>query len=451
MTIEGFIWEPSIVQAFLQQAQTFGYNLLDRDARYEVFLDATIDFWTKKSKPYLKILGLNAIGMKGLRQQQRDATIAALTRDGLLERNKALPWPTPGLRICCIAKQDSDGCRDTLTILAQSPYAFQITVQNVAVQGINAIPTILQAFHWVQTHAHLVDVVVLCRGGGSESDLMAFDDETLARAVATCPRPVITGLGHTADRSICDLVSAESYATPTAAARGLVDRLTTLHTQCVQSRALIHQAAHHLVQQRRTRLLVRRPKLLRHAVTLLHRSHIQQTARWHRLTKSLQEQLHRHHTSLRRTVSPLRLYAARLIAQQRTRLQRTRHTTVLRAPAVLTAKRTQLMVWRRTLPLMTLTRLVTPTQTRRQTLTQRIQQGSRTLLQRAHQQLHQRHVAIQALSPDRYFALGLSYVTDRHGQLVRAISDVSPRTILHIHLKDGILPATAKKGIPHED
>ncbi len=70
--------------AIVQQGQAFGCDLSDRDGRCEVMLEVTIDFWVKKAKPYLRIHPLNHIGMKGLRQQQREATFKRLEQEGLL-------------------------------------------------------------------------------------------------------------------------------------------------------------------------------------------------------------------------------------------------------------------------------------------------------------------------------------------------------------------------------
>jgi exodeoxyribonuclease VII large subunit len=71
-----------------------------------------------------------------------------------------------------------------------------------------------------------VDVVVIARGGGAATDLAVFDDEALARAIATSRHPIITGIGHQTDQSIADLVAGQSFKTPTDAAHGLIARVT---------------------------------------------------------------------------------------------------------------------------------------------------------------------------------------------------------------------------------
>ncbi|MDQ9762066.1 exodeoxyribonuclease VII large subunit, partial [Acinetobacter baumannii] len=72
------------------------------------------------------------------------------------------------------------------------------------------------------------DCILLVRGGGSFEDLMTFNDESLARAVAACPVPVVTGIGHEPDTSICDMVGDRRCSTPTAAAESVAPAITEL-------------------------------------------------------------------------------------------------------------------------------------------------------------------------------------------------------------------------------
>jgi exodeoxyribonuclease VII large subunit len=85
----------------------------------------------------------------------------------------------------------------------------------------------------VRLVAHDVDVVCVVRGGGSQSDLAAFDHESVARAVATCRVPVLTGIGHTGDVSVTDLVAHEAHRTPTACAEALTSVVGDWYVQHV--------------------------------------------------------------------------------------------------------------------------------------------------------------------------------------------------------------------------
>ena len=182
MAIDAMIWEPAVIRKVLEQGQQFGHDLLSRDSRVEVVVEATLGFWANKNTIYVLIHQLSTIGMLGLRQQQREAALRTLKEEGLLTRNASLPWPRFPLRIGIIGKQGSDAVHDILNVLHSSPYRFETTIFHTAVQGVGAIPGLLKAFHDVAAHTTPLDVIVMSRGGGNEIDLVAFDNLDVARA-----------------------------------------------------------------------------------------------------------------------------------------------------------------------------------------------------------------------------------------------------------------------------
>jgi exodeoxyribonuclease VII large subunit len=123
--------------------------------------------------------------------------------------------------------------------LGASGYPFRITVFDARVQGADAVPSLVAAVTEAGRVSGL-DVVAVVRGGGSRTDLLAFDHEALARAVATCPRPVVVGIGHEIDRSVVDEVAHTSVKTPTACAQLLV-AVVTAYIERVD--ALAHRLA----------------------------------------------------------------------------------------------------------------------------------------------------------------------------------------------------------------
>jgi exodeoxyribonuclease VII large subunit len=445
VAIDGFIWERVDVQAILQQGQALGCDLSDRDGRCEVMLEVTIDFWAKKTKPYLRIHSLNMIGMKGLRQQQREATLKRLEQEGLLDRNKTLSWARPTLRIFCIGKRDSDGCHDAISILKRSGFRFQWTIHNVAVQGTAAVPTLAAAFTELATRRSDFDVVLLIRGGGSELDLLAYDEYVIAHAVALCGIPVVTGLGHTADHSVCDIVSFKALETPTAAASFLVDQVQCLHDQlsltCDRLRGLALEHLHACEQ----RLLSQRPRFVRSALCLVHEHQRRRAARWHALYSSVKERVHRHRGLLQERHQPIPLDARRVLQAHRTMLAERFRSVLTEAPVRIANRRHQLHLWRQTLPLTALTTLVGPARVNMRHLRQRIHHISCETVRLAQRTLHRLHAHIQAASPDRYFGLGLSYVTRPDGSLIRRRADVTAGDPIRIHLIDGTVPATVNR------
>ena len=134
-------------------------------------------------------------------------------------------WPFPWCR--CGSGWSPAGAapawHDVLHELEGSGIGFRLAHVDVRVQGQEAAAAVAGA---VRTLARRpVDVIVVVRGGGSRTDLAAFDDERIALAIARSPVPVLTGLGHEVDRSVADHVARTAYKTPTACAAALVDRV----------------------------------------------------------------------------------------------------------------------------------------------------------------------------------------------------------------------------------
>ena len=154
--------------------------------------------------------------------RRREEIVRRLTLAGLVERNRQLPLPPLPLRVGLITSLGSDAYNDALRTLQESGLAFRITAHGARVQGHATEPSVLNALDWFRARADRFDVVLICRGGGARTDLVWFDSETLGRAVALFPLPVVVGIGHEQDQSVLDAV-ARSCRTPTAAAGLLVD------------------------------------------------------------------------------------------------------------------------------------------------------------------------------------------------------------------------------------
>jgi exodeoxyribonuclease VII large subunit len=153
----------------------------------------------------------------------RARLLQALADEGLLRANAGHAMPLVPLRIGLVTSGGSAAYHDFVHELEASPYAFRVALCAVRVQGAAADRRVAYALR--QLMALDVDVVVVARGGGSRTDLAAFDSEVVARAIATMPVPVLTGIGHEVDRTVADEVAHTVAKTPTAAAGMLIDRV----------------------------------------------------------------------------------------------------------------------------------------------------------------------------------------------------------------------------------
>ena len=150
---------------------------------------------------------------------ERARLVKALVDEDLYDRQRRLRLPVLPLRVGLVASPGTEGCNDFLGGLRGTGLAFDVAVAPTAVQGKDAPAMVAAAIADLQQAR--VDIIVVVRGGGSKADLAAFDQEVVARAIATSDIPVWTGIGHTGDRSVADEVANRCCITPTECGREL--------------------------------------------------------------------------------------------------------------------------------------------------------------------------------------------------------------------------------------
>ena len=182
-----------------------------------------------------------------------------LAAEGLFDADLKRPLPALPRRIGVITSSAGAALHDVLTALARRAPQVEVVVYPSPVQGAEAPPSLVNALRIANERAE-VDLLLLVRGGGSLEDLWAFNDERVVRAVATSGLPLVCGVGHETDVTLCDLAADLRAPTPTAAAElaapsrdGLLQRLEALE------RSLLRCLDHRLqsTAQRLDRLALR--------------------------------------------------------------------------------------------------------------------------------------------------------------------------------------------------
>jgi exodeoxyribonuclease VII large subunit len=182
-----------------------------------------------------------------------------LQADGLLDPARKRPLPFLPRRVGVATSPTGAALRDFLRVLHGRFPSARVLVAPCRVQGEGAAATVIAAMRGLCRAG--CDVVVVTRGGGSQEDLAAFDDERLARAIAACPVPVVSAVGHEVDVSLADLVADVRAATPTHAAQLVVPVRDELAAQLAGLRGRAERAAIGGLEARRREVRALRAEL----------------------------------------------------------------------------------------------------------------------------------------------------------------------------------------------
>ncbi|HOL21739.1 MAG TPA: exodeoxyribonuclease VII large subunit [bacterium] len=175
----------------------------------------------------LNILDIDPSYTLGEFALSRKRILAQLDKEGLLNRNKQLPFPPVPQRIAVISSESSAGYEDFLNTLYNNPYGyrFSITLFPAYMQGEQAEPSILAALERCYKRRKQYDVLVIIRGGGDNIDLHCFDSYNIGKAIASFPLPVLSGIGHTRDETVVDIVAHKKLISPTATGEFVINRM----------------------------------------------------------------------------------------------------------------------------------------------------------------------------------------------------------------------------------
>jgi exodeoxyribonuclease VII large subunit len=185
-----------------------------------------------------------------------------LAAEGLFTAERKRPLPHLPRRIAVVTGNDAAAKRDVLTAITTRFPPARVLVAETYVQGPRAAVAIADALRTVCAEPE-IDVVIVARGGGSFEDLLPFSDERLVRAVAACPVPVVSAVGHEQDTPLTDLVADVRASTPSVAGRLVVPDLVELLERLAASRAGLERGARRLCERDRERLSVLHERLRR--------------------------------------------------------------------------------------------------------------------------------------------------------------------------------------------
>lgn len=209
----------------------------------------------------LNIINIDPQYTVGGLAKERQRTIAQLQADGVMDLQRSLYLPSLPLRIATISSAHAAGYEDFADQLRNSGYRFRPQLFPAIMQGEHAADSIIDALGQIAMEEEQWDVVVIIRGGGATTDLNCFDDYRLCAHCAQFPLPILSGIGHTKDVSVLDMVAHLALKTPTAVAAYLVEQADRQLTLLTDWRRRLLQTAERQMMVRRHRLEVLRRTL----------------------------------------------------------------------------------------------------------------------------------------------------------------------------------------------
>ncbi|MBA2322169.1 MAG: exodeoxyribonuclease VII large subunit, partial [Deltaproteobacteria bacterium] len=245
---------PSVMWRNDWRASSYKPNAGDR-----VIVRGRLALYMQQGKVQLYCSVIRPAG-EGAQAREIAARRARLEAEGLLDprRKRALPkFP----RIVGIATSPTGAALQDFLRISQERYpAARILLAGCTVQGAEAAPSVIRAIELLIEDGRS-DVIVIARGGGSRADLVAFQDEDLARFAARSPIPIVSAVGHEIDESLLDLVADAVAATPSAAAVLVLPDGMALRQRIDESETRLRACTSRVIARRRRELSALRARL----------------------------------------------------------------------------------------------------------------------------------------------------------------------------------------------
>lgn len=174
----------------------------------------------------LRIVDIDPTFTLGELEKEKLDSIRKLKEEGIYEANKSVPFPMLPKRLAIVSVETSKGLSDFYKIINQNPWGYRLecTLFPALLQGDKSIPSIINQLAIIANKIAEFDVVAIIRGGGGEVGLSSYNNYLLARAIAIFPIPVLTGIGHSTNYTVSEMVAYKNAITPSELADFLIQK-----------------------------------------------------------------------------------------------------------------------------------------------------------------------------------------------------------------------------------
>lgn len=219
----------------------------------KVIVTGRINVYEPRGNYQIEVSTIKPLGVGEL-QIAFEALKRKLAAEGLFDERFKRPIPKIPTRIGIVTSKDGAALRDVLAVIKRRFPVVEVVLAHTSVQGEGAAQEISDALDLMNEYGE-VDVIILCRGGGSLEDLWAFNEEITARAIFRSKIPIVTGIGHEVDFTIADFVADLRAATPTAAAELVTPRIEQLLELLEEYDASLYNLVIDFIKSKRDKLI----------------------------------------------------------------------------------------------------------------------------------------------------------------------------------------------------
>ena len=193
----------------------------------------------------LKIVDIDPTFVLGELEKEKRESIRKLKAEGLYDANRCLPFPMVPKRLAIISVETSKGLSDFFKIIHGNPwgYTFSTTLFPALLQGDKSIPSIIKQLEVIAERMEHFDAVAIIRGGGGDVGLTSYNNYLLAKAIAIFPIPVLTGIGHSTNETVSEMVAYKNAITPSELADFLLQKFHNFAIPVDQATEKIIRAA----------------------------------------------------------------------------------------------------------------------------------------------------------------------------------------------------------------
>lgn len=174
----------------------------------------------------LKIVDIDPTFVLGELEKEKRESIKKLTEEGIFDANKRLPFPLIPKRLAIISVETSKGLSDFFKIINGNPWGYKIecTLFPALLQGDKSISSIIKQLEVIANKLEDFDAVAIIRGGGGDVGLSSYNNYFLSKAIAIFPIPVLTGIGHSTNETVSEMVAYKNAITPSELADFLLQK-----------------------------------------------------------------------------------------------------------------------------------------------------------------------------------------------------------------------------------